>query len=45
MIDSLLETNPGETINIGSFAEEQQKDGDIKMLMDFLGKGMLPEDR
>ena len=45
MIDSLLEIGPGETINMDSFAEEQWKDGDIKMLMDYLERGMLPEDR
>lgn len=44
MIDSLLEISLGETIN-KDFAVEQQKDGDINMLTDYLRRGMLPEDR
>ena len=49
MIGPLLEANPGEVNdpdnNPDNFAKEQRKDGGYQMLMNYLEKGMLPEDK
>ena len=44
-IDSLLRAIPVESSNTDNYAEEQFKDQNIKILIDYLEKGMLPEDK
>ena len=44
-IDSFLRASPVESSSTDNFAKEQLKDQNIKILKDYLEKGMLPEDK
>ena len=43
-IDALLEAEPEEPRDVKSFAEEQRNDSNIQELVNYLEKGILPED-
>ena len=43
-MEALMEAEPEESTNVDSFAEEQKKDSNIQNLVNYLEKGILPDD-